>query len=262
MYGSGALRLPPNASSAPMNTSACAGMDTWGGSGFAPFEGSSSSSNQADMVASAWASPPIMQPQKAFLWRTTEPEESLEPSIRGVPRPPPSAATPSLVIWCEAKPKRTVEDIQAVANVFVNEPWQILQFQTPVQFTRWLFEQPRGNISPWALLMVNWREAKPCAMALAAARNGDVSQLRPDARRPELPMVSGPLPPDRQVGLAVSTMVIMVERPELEARVASWIKGGGNRVSNLDIHVVSDCDVRRTAHSPEDGDGDPRVVSL
>ncbi|CAE8692575.1 unnamed protein product, partial [Polarella glacialis] len=77
----------------------------------------------------------------------------------------PDGCVPVL-LWCEVNPTSHSGCIDAVARNFSEQ--QFMYFQTPVKFTRWLFQQQRGTMKPWAVLVVGWREAKPCAHAIAA----------------------------------------------------------------------------------------------
>jgi hypothetical protein len=84
-----------------------------------------------------------------------------------------------------------------------------VRFSSTASFNHWLFSQSRGDITPWAVLVVGWREAKPCAMAIAAAISGDVRGLRPDAQRPELKPVLRHYTSTTMVRVAVDTMLII-----------------------------------------------------
>lgn len=106
------------------------------------------------------------------------------------------------------------------------------------EFTRWLFEQPRGAVQPWAILVVAWRDAKPCAMAIAAAHSGDAGALRPDSRRAPLPPVLGDS--GGPVHVAVKSMVIKLHQPEQEERAKVWLKSEGGRIANVAVHLVQD----------------------
>jgi len=145
-----------------------------------------------------------------------------------------------VVLWCEIKPvpAKQAEVMQALSGCYDGIRPQLYHFPTPARFTRWLFEQPRGDVNPWALLVVGWREAKPSAMALGAARTGDTSSLRPDARRPQLLPITGN--PANKVHTAIESMIIVLEKPEHEDRVLQWAQDAGRTTASLDIHVVTD----------------------
>jgi len=181
---------------------------------------------------------------KSVLWNATD--QDGQPPLPTAAAPSAPIGTPGspMVLWCEAKPTMQMEVMEAIASYFGDQQPQFVHFQTPPRFTRWLFEQPRGEVSPWALLVVGWREAKPSAMAIGAARTGDTSSLRPDAKRPPLPPITGD--PKGQVGVAVESMIIMLEKPEHEERVITWAKEGGKGIADLDVHVASSVPSLRT----------------
>merc|ERR1719158_122167 len=86
---------------------------------------------------------------------------------------------PLMLLWCRTTTADTHEGLGSVLEQNFRHK-RMLHFVTPVKFTRWLFEQPRGRVHPWSVLVAGWREAKPCMNAIYAARTGDTSQLRPD----------------------------------------------------------------------------------
>jgi len=164
--------------------------------------------------------------------------------------PPEVAAGPGtpMVLWCEATPSNECQVMEALGSYYGNPRPQAVHFWTPARFTRWLFGQPRGEVDPWALLIVGWREAKPSAMAIAAARSDDTSSLRPDARRPQLLPLTGT--PSAEVGVAVEAMIIILEQAQHYERVAAWAKDGGRRLAGCDIHVASDiASLQHVVHS-------------
>jgi len=118
-------------------------------------------------------------------------------------------------------------------------------FQNAVKFTRWLFEQHRGTLRPWSILVAGWREAKPCMVALEAAFHGDISKVRPDARRAALRKPTGGKSADRKpVKIAVAAMVIVLEAPDQQLeRAQSWVASVQGLIPSLDIRVVCDSGV-------------------
>jgi len=153
---------------------------------------------------------------------------------------PPPAVEPGtpMVLWCEADPTKQQEVMDALASHPSTRHRQVIYFQTPARFTRWLFEQPRGEVVPWALLITGWREAKPCAMAINAVRSGDTSQLRPDGKRQDLQQIFGV--PGQRVETAIEAMIVVVGKSKDEGRVVQWARDSGHKLSQLDIHVASD----------------------
>mmetsp|Transcript_112698 Transcript_112698/g.291185 ORF Transcript_112698/g.291185 Transcript_112698/m.291185 type:complete len:327 (-) Transcript_112698:89-1069(-) len=129
-------------------------------------------------------------------------------------------------------------------NLGLPETVQVQQFETADKLIRWLFSQPRGkHVVPWATLVVGWREAKPCAMALGAARSGDVSHLRPDARRPLLQPLAGEVADE--VNLAVRQVIINLSampkhtKTKHRARARAWFeKEGQHLLGKIDCKIV------------------------
>jgi len=116
-----------------------------------------------------------------------------------------------------------------------------LYFPTAVKFTRWLFRQRRGSISPWCVLLTGWREAQPCAAAIAAARTGETSGLRLDARRP--PLQDAEVDLDHQKGgaevqVAVASMVVIPQQGRQEFNAMRWAAGAWEE-ANVAVHVLS-----------------------
>lgn len=238
--------LKPNEDNTDFESESYCSKDSYG-SGACPSTGSSASKEGPH----SWGSPmPWLAPAPALgaLPASTARLQAQGPATPGsvgaawgcVDQEAPVDVAPGtpMVLWCEAKPTRQQESMAALATYFGDDVPHFVYFQTPARFTRWLFDQPRGAVVPWAVLVVGWREAKPCAMAIGAARSGDVTPLRPDARRPMLQPVLGEL--SDQVGVAVEAMIIMLEKPEQEARVVMWANSGGSRIASLDIHVAGD----------------------
>ena len=115
------------------------------------------------------------------------------------------------------------------------------KFANAQDFTRWFVLQPRGDVSPWAILVTSLREAKPCAMAILAALTGDVSQLRPDARRSILAGVSGTCDGGANQ-VAIKSMYIRLEKKSIlssdpqDQRLPKWART--EEMSVLDIRVL------------------------
>jgi len=130
-----------------------------------------------------------------------------------------------MLLWCDGRHEDS--GIDELADNFRHR--KILHFPTPVKFTRWLFQQRRGDITPWAVLVAGWREAKPCLLAIRAAHTGEVDCLRPDARRPELRSPTSSIWSSRRTcesraNIAVAKMIVVVEKPQQELRIQSWIQ--------------------------------------
>mmetsp|Transcript_93756 Transcript_93756/g.248908 ORF Transcript_93756/g.248908 Transcript_93756/m.248908 type:complete len:267 (-) Transcript_93756:84-884(-) len=80
-----------------------------------------------------------------------------------------------------------------------------------VHFARWLFSQERGEMVPFGVLAVTWREARACLRAIRAARTGDNSELRIDGKRPQLQPPVGDPPQHAFPSIAVGSVVIVAE---------------------------------------------------
>uniref|UniRef100_A0A7S0B7D3 Uncharacterized protein n=1 Tax=Pyrodinium bahamense TaxID=73915 RepID=A0A7S0B7D3_9DINO len=116
---------------------------------------------------------------------------------------------PLFPVYCP----RSLRDEQTKAG-----GWDGLAFNGADLLIRWLFQQPRGaEVKPWVVLVASWREAKPCAAALAALHTGQTKCLRRDPARPELPP-AGPGP----VGIAVACMVVMAADTGEAIRARAW----------------------------------------
>ncbi|MCS5642198.1 MAG: hypothetical protein NZ807_02920 [Dehalococcoidia bacterium] len=148
---------------------------------------------------------------------------------------PPSPSWPDHLICCcdDATADSMAQSLLRhglVINKFVS---------SPTTFSRWLVTQSRGEVSPWTVLVTNRRDAKPCAMAILAARTGDESLLRRDAQRSRLVPVSGTL--DRMVQVAIRTLYILLQDTDQgDARLPKWAV-----TMDLDIRLVGDIDQLR-----------------
>jgi len=193
------------------------------------------------------ATPPA---SKALLWQVADiGHGSLCESVSQAP----SAATsperttsegPALdptVVWCQTAGTDEASSVETMVNqVGANERAPVHACETPALFARWLFAQPRGEVERGVVLVVGWREAKPCAMAIEAACTGDTQQMRPDARRPMLPeAIGGPSP--TECAVAVKTMIIKVGgRPVQRDRALHWARSEGRgMMRGVEIKVAS-----------------------
>jgi len=134
-----------------------------------------------------------------------------------------------MLLWCQQQDESCLASVkdELTKNGFEN----YLRFQSPVTFARWLFSQKRGAVRPWSVLLVHWRDAKPCSSAVAAARSGclkHLGHLPADAQRPNLPALTvskehvqaSSLQP---VNTAVSAMIIIVSQGKQEGRARLWV---------------------------------------
>jgi len=134
-----------------------------------------------------------------------------------------------MFLWCQQQDEDCLAWVKH--ELAKNSLEKYLTFQSPVTFTRWLFSQKRGAVQPWSVLLVHWRDAKPCSSAVAAARSGclkHLAHLPADAQRPNLPaptvskehVKASALQPANS---AVSAMIILVSRGKQEGRAQLWV---------------------------------------
>jgi len=171
-------------------------------------------------------------------------------TLRDLPFPPraqrsPETAQKPMLLWCsEATGDSTL--MRTVAKEFRHRHY--LHFLTAVKFTRWLFEQHRGCITPWAILVAGFREAKPCMTAMVASQSGDTSKVRADQRRAAL---RSPLRPrdnwrdpasvSQTTKIAVGAFVVVLDIPaEQKVRAVAWAGGVRELIPDLDIYIVDD----------------------
>lgn len=161
-------------------------------------------------------------------------------AFASIPPTMPSPRGPCVqILWCqaEAEPAGYNELLGRLLAVGIPvASW--LVFDDSTKFCRWLFKQPRGAVPSDSVLVSGWRETKPCAMALRAARSGDVSALRPDARRSLLlsPVVS--TNGDPRVHLVVDSVVVSTSSVEQRDKAQSWISKEGKSITNTAMLVV------------------------
>jgi hypothetical protein len=167
-------------------------------------------------------------------------------ALRPLARPPPGLPPPGPARFSPQRSSSTCPDallfcmdtktapMRTEASRVRESASSVVHFPTTASFINWLFIQPRGDIIPWATLVAGWREAKPCAMAILAARSGDTSRLRPDARRPGL---RGLTSPHCEVVLAAVDTIIVCAPPG-RTELPYWAEDDG--MECLDISVVSD----------------------
>jgi hypothetical protein len=172
--------------------------------------------------------------------------------------------------WCRAPDTMgnadvTFEQIRATMQ-HMDLPLD-MYFKSDQLFTRWLVRQERGPVTPWCALITGWREAKPCAAAIAAARLGDCRGLRYDRlREPLAPLRAGAVP-EANVGVAILTMIVVV-LPDKVRKAQSWASHTAG-VAGLDIHIVWDTDsfrdkVEQLLAAPNEplGDNHPQTREL
>jgi len=121
-----------------------------------------------------------------------------------------------LLIWVESNPIGGDVSLKRVEMAF--SPGHCMHFHSAARFTRWLFDQDRGqHVVPHALLVVGPREAKPCAQALVAARTEDLG-LRTDAKRmPKAPGVH------QSHNIVVGGIVCVSENKRQLSKLKKWL---------------------------------------
>jgi len=82
------------------------------------------------------------------------------------------------------------------------------------------------------VLVVGWREAKPCGAAIKAALTGNMEGLRNDCKRPQL---------SQQVR-AVRVMIILAESSTQGRKVRDWIKSEDFLSKIMQFRVIVDVD--------------------
>jgi len=143
----------------------------------------------------------------------------------------PAASTTYQVAWC-------IYDAH-VRGLFDTSPGSrtLCCFAQSAEFSRWFFQQPRGAVKPWCILVVDWREAKRCVGVIAAAITGCTDRLRPDRLRPELPPITGTLDEQDAVQVAVKDVVVKTRKPLSDERYKQLMCILPEN-SNVNVHVA------------------------
>jgi len=138
-------------------------------------------------------------------------------------------AAPAL-LWCEGKQANRAADIRSLAAS--SGCVETSHFSSPASFTRWLFQTCTGTVKgPGAVLVVGWREAKPCGAAIRSVLTGDDEGLRLDEKRPPLPASGRRICP-------VKVMIIVAETPKHIQRAKDWIQAELVLTSRLELRIV------------------------
>uniref|UniRef100_A0A7S2LY75 Uncharacterized protein n=1 Tax=Zooxanthella nutricula TaxID=1333877 RepID=A0A7S2LY75_9DINO len=154
--------------------------------------------------------------------------------------PAPGDGSAAQLIWCCGAHEHAAEDMLFLhfSVQAAMEPVSTTFFDNTSAFTRWLFSQPRGSVTPSSIVIVGWRQAKPVAHAIHAARTGDTSLLRHDLQRPELSHVQPP-GSDHPASTAVHAMIVHVPEPSQgSVRAFRWASEDGVRLTGLGIEVT------------------------
>mmetsp|Transcript_64906 Transcript_64906/g.141451 ORF Transcript_64906/g.141451 Transcript_64906/m.141451 type:complete len:208 (-) Transcript_64906:312-935(-) len=137
-----------------------------------------------------------------------------------------------LLVVCHGDPLSILPQNAVVKKYFDG----VLCFPTATSFTRWLFAQDRGGLRPWCVLLAGWREARPCAAAIAAAR-GEPRRLRYDAKRPELRAPLGGACAG-EVNAAVGPMLLFVSGERQVVAATEWASNSFE-AAGLQLQIAS-----------------------
>mmetsp|Transcript_18346 Transcript_18346/g.51886 ORF Transcript_18346/g.51886 Transcript_18346/m.51886 type:complete len:369 (-) Transcript_18346:456-1562(-) len=121
-----------------------------------------------------------------------------------------------LVMWCGYAPG-------AEPTELIPGRQKHMSCRGSVHFARWLFAQARGQITPFSVLVVTWRDAKACLAAIRAAQTGNDADLRLDSKRPPLSQLIGHMAAGSP-RLAVARVIVAVDSAKMHALAAHLIK--------------------------------------
>lgn len=168
------------------------------------------------------------------------------------------------ILWCAESTEAWMEERGGPQRSAAVQGSRLgsISFQTVPKFTRWMFKQERGaDLTPWAILVVGWREAKPCVCAVEAAATERVDGLRQDAQR-KLRAATCGRRGSEEVRVAVSTVIIIVENTQQEDRAAKFIasreqhgRANGPEVVRV-LLARTAADLRTLVSALADPDGD------
>jgi len=162
-----------------------------------------------------------------------------------------------MLLWCQQQDESCLASVKD--ELTKNGIEQYLRCQSPVSFARWLFSQRRGAVRPWSVLLVHWRDAKPCSSAVATVRSGclqHLAHLPDDAQRPNLPALTlsrGQVKASalQPVNSAVGAMIIIVSQGKQERRAQFWvssIQAAANNAMVGSAHNLGTCSEHQWAN--------------
>eukprot|EP00930_Biecheleria_cincta_P027279 TRINITY_DN19160_c0_g1_i1.p1 TRINITY_DN19160_c0_g1~~TRINITY_DN19160_c0_g1_i1.p1 ORF type:complete len:311 (+),score=47.00 TRINITY_DN19160_c0_g1_i1:126-1058(+) len=158
---------------------------------------------------------------------------SMPPPGLGDPQRP--SLMPSL-LWCEGNAQNRIDETQALAERYDRNEFRY--FRSPVNFTRWLFEAGVSTAEPRAVVVLGWRELKPCCLAINAAITGNFSGLRFDAKRPQLRRLTGPQDDGGSLRSAIRAIVILSESDNQAERVNEYIQSQECLSCKCEVHLA------------------------
>lgn len=130
------------------------------------------------------------------------------------------------MLWCSRSTRKWGDDSEQRSELLSGLRYEACglrssTFPSATQFSRWLFAQERGpDVVPWSVLIVGWREAKPCVKAIDAAATGKDGNLREDSRRILRRASEGP----GDVRVAVGMVIILAEHDSTVERAGDFLK--------------------------------------
>lgn len=134
------------------------------------------------------------------------------------------------LLWCEGSMERG-KHVQDLAQRFCQGKYS--HFRSAANFTRWLFVQGIRSVEePRAVLVVGWREAKPCGSGLRSLFTGDTEGLRSDGKRPELEMAAQ--------ACLVKAVIVLAESEKHYRRAKDWTEAELLLSSRLELLVARD----------------------
>lgn len=136
------------------------------------------------------------------------------------------------LVWCEGSPEKRADQMEALAVDHLLPR----HFASPSSFTRWYFDQSRpGQVAKLGtVLVVGWREAKPCAAAIRAAMTGNMEGLRSDCKRPQVSLKTKSL---------VRVMIVLAENQKQAKKAREWIKSESLLGKTIEFRVVLNTDL-------------------
>lgn len=172
------------------------------------------------------------------------------------PGPPPGSALRSpgapmalrALLWCSRSTKDWGDDSPQKSELLSSLcpeacGLRINNFPSATQFSRWLFVQERGpDVVPSSILIVGWREAKPCVKAIDAAVTGKDDCLRDDARRVLRKANGGP----GDVRVLVGQVIILAEHDSTVERAIEFLDCRYAELDEEDVPLVVPVKVART----------------
>lgn len=164
--------------------------------------------------------------------RSSDPMPSCVITPKRKKQPPRSAGGKRLpkLLWCEGSIE-SGKHMQDLAHRFCQGRYS--HFRSAANFTRWLFLQGTRTVEePRAVLVVGWREAKPCGSGLRSLFTGDTEGLRSDGKRPELDTAAQ--------ACLVKAVIVLADSEKHYRRAKDWTETELLLSSRLELLVARD----------------------